>query len=163
MIIIESENGKVFVNDKNVEVVQHSKDKAMVEISTGNLHTVGTVKSVVGVRYISDNHDADIREDSNELEALQKRYDELAKWANDVRSACFEYEGRIDELESQLNKQNKVYIVTEDCDNDETRNVACFSTDSAARKYCEHYNEGLLKPRYLFEEWNIGESYSDGK
>ena len=117
-----------------------------------------SIEGVISVRYLNDNHEADIRDDGNELEELQKRFDERTRWSNKLRKCYIDLEEEIAELKSKV--KDNVFIVVEDCDNDETRNVACFSTKSAAQKYCDHYNENLSKPRFCFEEWKIGESYN---
>ena len=49
-----------------------------------------------------------------------------------------------------------VFIIVEDCGNDETRNVACLATEDEAKAFCEKRNTS--RP-YLFnyEEWEVGE------
>lgn len=55
----------------------------------------------------------------------------------------------------------KVYIVVEDCDNDETQNVACFGTEEEAETFCKERT-----PRFrslVYEEWEVGEVIDDYK
>lgn len=157
MIIIETENGMVFVNQNNAYSAVHMKKEAKFRVFYDTEHS-HTIEGVISVRYLNDNHEADIRDDGNELEELQKRFDERTRWSNKLRKCYIDLEEEIAELKSKV--KDNVFIVVEDCDNDETRNVACFSTKSAAQKYCDHYNENLSKPRFCFEEWKIGESYN---
>lgn len=49
----------------------------------------------------------------------------------------------------------KVYIVVEDCFNDETRNVACFGTEEEAKTFCKERTPRFL--RLVCEEWEVGE------
>lgn len=156
MIIIDTKNGTAFVNDKMIEICKHSRKESEVSVSDGNRMTI--INDVVSIRYVSDNHNVDFKEDGNELEELQKRFDERTRWCDQLRKGYIDLEEEIAELKSKV--KDNVFIVVEDCDNDETRNVACFSTESAAQKYCDHYNEKLSKPRFCFEEWKIGESYN---
>lgn len=51
----------------------------------------------------------------------------------------------------------KVYLVTEDCKNDETRVVACFGTLTEAEDFCEKYNTDPYFKRFYLEEWEVGE------
>ena len=56
----------------------------------------------------------------------------------------------------------KVFIIVEDCGNDETRNVACLATEDEAKAFCEKRNTS--RP-YLFnyEEWEVGEVIQEFK
>ena len=50
----------------------------------------------------------------------------------------------------------KVFIIVEDCGNDETRNVACLGTKEEAEAFCNERNTS--RPyRFNYEEWEIGE------
>ena len=50
----------------------------------------------------------------------------------------------------------KVYMIVEDCGNDETRNVACLGTKEDAEEFCNERNTS--RPyRFNYEEWEIGE------
>ena len=59
--------------------------------------------------------------------------------------------------------EGKVYIVVEDCYNDETQNVACFDTEEEAKAFCDRKNviarenEQIYWNRFSYEEWLIGE------
>lgn len=164
MIIIDTKNGTAFVNDKMIEVCKHSTKESEVSVSDGNRMTI--INDVVSIRYVSDNHDVDFKEDGNELAELQKKYYEHLDWAIGLRKSYLDALDRIADLERQVREMENVYIVVETI-RDETygkledrRNVACFSTSDAAEKYSKHYNEGLPTKRFTFEEWTIGESYN---
>lgn len=165
MIIIETKNGKVFVNDKKIEVCEHHKKDSEVGVYNGD--HVSVVKDVVSISYISDNHDAVIGDEGIELQECLETCSNLQKGFSKLRDYNFELEEKIVKLENERDSLQKeistVFIVVEDCDNDETRNVACFSTSSNAEKYCDHRNKGLPRKRFTFEEWSIGESYNFDK
>ena len=52
----------------------------------------------------------------------------------------------------------KVFIIVEDCQNDETRNVACLGTEEEAKAFCAKCNKAFeyWNP-FTYEEWEIGE------
>ena len=50
----------------------------------------------------------------------------------------------------------KVFIIVEDCLNDETRNVACLETEEEAKAFCEKRNTSRPYSFY-YEEWEVGE------
>lgn len=50
----------------------------------------------------------------------------------------------------------KVFIITEDCWNDETRNVACLGTKEEAESFCNERNTSRHY-RFNYEEWEVGE------
>jgi len=52
----------------------------------------------------------------------------------------------------------KVFIITEDCLNDETRNVACLGTEEEAKAFCANRNKAFeyWNP-FTYEEWEVGE------
>ena len=51
----------------------------------------------------------------------------------------------------------KVYIIVEDCLNDETRNVACLATEEEAKAFCDEQNKLISRAPFSYEEWEIGE------
>ena len=156
MIIIDTKKGMVFVNDKAIKIVEHDKEQARVQVYEGE--RVSNLHDVVSVRYLSDNKEVDIKEDGNELVDLQKQLKGLFDWGKKLRSEYFKQEEEIERLKGQI--IDKVYIVVEDCENDETRNVECFSTEEAAQEYCDYYNKRLSRPHYSFEIWSISKEFN---
>ena len=56
----------------------------------------------------------------------------------------------------------KVFIIVEDCGNDETRNVACLATEAEAESFCNKRNTS--RPyRFNYEEWEVGEVLNELK
>ena len=56
----------------------------------------------------------------------------------------------------------KVFIIVEDCGNDETRNVACLGTKEEAEAFCNQRNTS--RPyRFNYEEWEVGEVLNELK
>ena len=51
----------------------------------------------------------------------------------------------------------KVYIIIEDCGNDETRNVACLATEEEAKAFCDERNKSKVTNPFSYEDWEIGE------
>ena len=51
----------------------------------------------------------------------------------------------------------KVFIIVEDCGNDETRNVACLGTEEEAKAFCDKHNALTNSRRFDYEEWEVGE------
>lgn len=78
-----------------------------------------------------------------------------------IASMKEDYEWRLAKLNEKDAIANKVYIIVEDCGNDETLNVACFGTEKEAKDFCDKQNPtnslGFTVQRFTYEEWNIGE------
>ena len=51
----------------------------------------------------------------------------------------------------------KVFIIVEDCGNDETRNVACLATEAEAKEFCLKHNKPDRHWPFDYEEWEVGE------
>lgn len=65
--------------------------------------------------------------------------------------------------EKLKDRGRNVYIVVEDCDNDETKNVACFGVKGEAEAFCNLMNsytklrDHTFRKRFDYEEWRLGE------
>ena len=65
--------------------------------------------------------------------------------------------------EKLKDRGRKVYIVVEDCNNDETKNVACFGAKEEAESFCNLMNaykklrDHTFRNRFDYEEWRLGE------
>lgn len=55
----------------------------------------------------------------------------------------------------------KVYIIIENCSNDETRNVACLSSREEAESFIHKWNRGISFNSFSYEEWNVGEIFGE--
>ena len=95
MIVIVTESGNQYVNDKAVLSVSHNRINSEACIvpmgaqSIGN-HPLGhTVTNVEQVIYISDSEKVTIKEDDNDLRDLKKKYENLAAYNDRLRSMVF--------------------------------------------------------------------------
>ena len=150
MIIVETKDGKTFVNENAIKALMRKKNSAEVYIYDDGPNIISDVESV---RYIANKQDVDIKDEGNELAELRKLFRRHTEWADHLRTELLDKENRIEELEAQIRAQQTIYMVVADCDNDETRNVACFSTRAKAETYCNDHNKGMLRERFTIEEW----------
>ena len=95
MIVIVTESGNQYVNDKAVLSVSHNRINSEACIvpmgaqSIGN-HPLGhTVTNVEQVIYVSDSEKVTIKEDDNDLRDLKKKYENLAAYNDRLRSMVF--------------------------------------------------------------------------
>ncbi len=51
----------------------------------------------------------------------------------------------------------RVFIITEDRQNDEPRNVACFGTKEDAKEFCLKHNKSDRHWPFDYEEWEVGD------
>ena len=115
MIVIVTESGNQYVNDKAVLSVSHNRINSEACIvpmgaqSIGN-HPLGhTVTNVEQVIYISDSEKVTIKEDDNDLRDLKKKYDNLAAYNDRLRSMVFllmsEHPDIYDEIEEKVKEK----------------------------------------------------------
>lgn len=115
MIIIVTESGNQYVNDKAVLSVSHNRINSEACIvpmgaqSIGNYPLGNTVTNVEQVIYVSDSEKVTIKEDGSELHDLKKKYDDLAAYNDRQRSMVFllmnEHRDIYDELNEKVIKE----------------------------------------------------------
>ena len=84
MIIVETKDGMVFVNNRQTITCDHSRKLKKVYVKTAD--GIDVINNVSRVRYVSDEKDIEIEDAGTELQKLRNRYDETMKWANNLRS-----------------------------------------------------------------------------
>ena len=90
MIVIVTESGNQYVNDKAVVSVSHSKKLAEAYVTPiGDTPRTQVYKNVEQIIYISDSEKVTIKEDGNDLHDLKKKYNDLAAYNDQLRSMVF--------------------------------------------------------------------------
>lgn len=95
MIIVDTTDGMVFVNNKEFIIACH--DKAEKKIVVESKDSKYSIKNVERVRYVSDEKAIEIEDAGTalqntresyekQLQELQSKYDETMKWANNLRN-----------------------------------------------------------------------------
>ena len=110
MIIIKTKTGDHFINEKAVTAVHHDREKAVVSWYSDNGYQ-GHHEDVVEVYYSNDAHDTEYRSKGCELEALEKRIDEmkndrslLFQHFDFLRSSYIVYREALLKIEASINK-----------------------------------------------------------
>ena len=60
-------------------------------------------------------------------------------------------------IEQNPSRRKEIFIIVEDCYNDETVNVACFDSETEAQAFCDKHNKQEKLKRFDYESWCIGE------
>ena len=110
MIIIVTESGNQYVNDKAVVSVSHSIKLAEAYVTPiGDTPRTQVYKNVEQVIYVSDSEKVTIKEDGNDLHDLKKKYDDLAAYNDRLRSMVFllmnEHRDIYDEIEEKIKEK----------------------------------------------------------
>ena len=110
MIVIVTQNGNQYVNDKAVVSVSHSKKLAEAYVTPiGDTPRTQVYKNVDQIIYISDSEKVTIKEDGSELHDLKKKYDNLAALNDRLRymeiSLMTEHPDIYNEIEDRTTKK----------------------------------------------------------
>ena len=101
MIIVKTKNGDRFLNDKAVIMVEHLRDKAVVN-AYGDKGLYYIVEDVEGVIYTNDAQPASWKDEGSALEKQDKELSEARKHNSDLRAHCMELENEKNELNNQI-------------------------------------------------------------
>ena len=101
MIIVKTKNGDRFINDKAVIMVEHDREKAVVD-AYGDKGAVFHVDDVEGVIYTNDAQPTSWTDEGSEIQRLTKSLDEQRDWGNKMRGEYMKIEQERDELKARL-------------------------------------------------------------
>ena len=101
MIIVKTKNGDRFINDKAVTIVEHDREKAVVNAhgEKGAYYHIEDVESVI---YTNDAQPIAWRDDGSEIERLQKKLDEQLEWGRKIRKEYMDMQKKNNQLEEEV-------------------------------------------------------------
>ena len=101
MIIVKTKNGDRFINDKAVAMVEHVRDKAVVN-AYGDKGVWFHVEDVEGIIYNNDAQPMHWKDEGSEIQRLKKELDEQREWADKMRYEHLQMMQERDELKERL-------------------------------------------------------------
>ena len=103
MIIVKTKNGDRFINDKAVTMVEHDREKAVVN-AYGDKGMFFHIEDVEGIIYTNDAQPTSWKDEGSEIQRLMKSLDEQREWGNKMRDEYLKIEQERDELKERLAK-----------------------------------------------------------
>ena len=101
MIIVKTKNGDRFINDKAVTMVEHDREKAVVN-AYGDKGVFFHIEDVEGVIYTNDAQPTSWKDEGSEIQRLMKSLDEQREWGNKMRDEYLKIEQERDELKERV-------------------------------------------------------------
>ena len=101
MIIVKTKNGDRFINDKAVAMVEHVRDKAMVN-AYGDKGVWFHFEDVEGIIYNNDAQPMHWKDEGSDIQRMKKELDELREWADKMRYEHLQMMQERDELKERL-------------------------------------------------------------
>ena len=101
MIIVKTKNGDRFINDKAVTMVEHVRDKAVVN-AYGDKGVWFHVEDVEGIIYTNDAQPTSWKDEGSEIQRLKKELDEQREWADKMRDEHTKMMLECEELKERL-------------------------------------------------------------
>jgi hypothetical protein len=102
VIIIKTNNGDVFVNEKTTHIVEHNREDKTVVIRNPQYKLNSTINDVEGIIYTNDAQPVSWKDEGSEIERLQKKLDEQRELGNKMRDEYLNIEQERDELKARL-------------------------------------------------------------
>lgn len=104
MIIVKTKNGDRFINDKAVAMVEHVRDKAVVNVHSvhGDREMFSHIEDVEGVIYTNDAQPTSWQDDGSEILRLRDSLNELREWADKMRDEHMKMMQERDDLKERL-------------------------------------------------------------
>ena len=120
MIIVKTKNGDRFINDKAVTMVEHDKEKAVVD-AYGDNGVFFHIEDVESVIYTNDAQATSWKDEGSEIQRLKatiekkdKEYDKMMEHSLFMREWFFIYQNAFDEIKNktrQAERENKgIYV-----------------------------------------------------
>ena len=106
MIIVKTKNGDRFINDKAVTMVEHDREKAVVNAygANGDRDVFFHIEDVEGIIYTNDAQPTSWKDEGSEIQRLMKSLDEQREWGNKMRDEYLKIEQERDELKERVAK-----------------------------------------------------------
>ncbi len=101
MIIVKTKNGDRFINDKAVIMVEHDREKAVVN-AHGDKGLYYHIEDVEGVIYTNDAQPTSWTDEGSEIQRLTKSLDEQREWGNKMRGEYMKMEQERNELNAKV-------------------------------------------------------------
>jgi hypothetical protein len=101
MIIVKTKNGDRFINDKAVTMVEHDREKAVVN-AYGDKGVFFHIEDVEGIIYTNDAQPTSWKDEGSEIQRLMKSLDEQREWGNKMRDEYLKIEQERDELKERV-------------------------------------------------------------
>ena len=101
MIIVKTKNGDRFINDKAVTMVEHDKEKAVVD-AHGDEGVFFHIEDVESIIYNNDAQPMHWKDEGSEIERLKKTNEELSEWGGRMRDEYLKMEQERDELKARV-------------------------------------------------------------
>ena len=101
MIIVKTKNGDRFINDKAVTMVEHDREKAVVNVY-GDKGVFSHIEDVEGIIYTNDSQPTSWKDEGSEIQRLKKSLDEQREWGNKMRDEYLKIEQERDELKERV-------------------------------------------------------------
>lgn len=101
MIIVKTKNGDRFINDKAVTMVEHDREKAVVN-AYGDKGVYYHIEDVEGVIYTNDAQPTSWKDEGSEMQQLMKTLDEQMEWGDKMRDEYLKIEQERDELKERV-------------------------------------------------------------
>ena len=101
MIIVKTKNGDRFINDKAVAMVEHVRDKAVVN-AYGDKGVWFHIEDVECIIYNNDAQPMHWKDEGSEIQRLKKELDEQREWGNKMCDEHMKMMLERDELKERL-------------------------------------------------------------
>ena len=101
MIIVNTKNGDRFINDKAVTMVEHDREKAVVN-AYGDDGVYYHIEYVEGIIYTNDTQPTSWKDEGSEIQRLMKSLNEQRDWGNKMRDEYLKIEQERDELKERV-------------------------------------------------------------
>lgn len=101
MIIVKTKNGDRFINDKAVTMVEHDKEKSVVD-AYGDNGVFFHIEDVESIIYNNDAQPIHWKDEGSEIQRLKKANEELSEWGGRMRDEYLKIEQGRDELKERV-------------------------------------------------------------
>lgn len=106
MIIVKTKNGDRFINDKAVIMVEHDREKAVVN-AHGDKGLYYHIEDVEGVIYTNDAQPTSWKDEGSEIQRLTKLLSEQRALGEKMRGEYMKMEQERDELRAKADRKEK--------------------------------------------------------
>ena len=110
MIIVKTENGDRFINDKAVTMVEHDREKAVVD-TYGDEGVLFHIEDVEGVIYTNDTQPTKWKDEGSEIQRLkaeleekEKECDRILEHSRFMKEWFFIYQNAFDDIKNAVSR-----------------------------------------------------------
>ena len=108
MIIVKTKNGDRFINDKAVTMVEHDREKAVVN-AYGDKGVFFHIEDVEGIIYTNDAQPTSWKDEGSEIQRLKatiekkdKEYDQMMEYLRFIRECFFIYQNAFYDIKNAV-------------------------------------------------------------